>query len=40
MHEKGLAVDVDGDLNWAHANAGNFGLTFPISWDKWHMQMQ
>lgn len=40
MHEKGLAVDVDGDLNWAHANAGRFGLGFPISWDKWHMQMQ
>jgi uncharacterized membrane protein YgcG len=43
-HGRGIAVDLsyfkncNSQCNWAHANAANFGLTFPMSWEKWHIQ--
>lgn len=38
-HNKGLAADLAGDLAWAHANAKRFGLTFPMSWENWHIEL-
>lgn len=42
-HNHGLAVDL-GYLNdtarqWAHANAGQYGLHFPMSWEDWHIEL-
>jgi hypothetical protein len=37
-HEKGLAADLGGDLDWAHQHAGEFGLSFPMSWENWHIE--
>jgi hypothetical protein len=39
-HNHGMAADLGGDLSWAHANAGRFGLTFPMSWEPWHVELQ
>lgn len=25
-------------IDWAHANAGNFGLKFPMYWESWHVE--
>lgn len=38
-HERGLAIDVDGDLACAHANAARFGLHFPFGNDPIHMEL-
>ena len=32
------AIDAHGNLNCAHANAGRFGLYFPMYWEPWHLQ--
>src|SRR5436305_12328399 len=37
-HEKGLAADLGGDLDLAHQLAPRFGLTFPMSWENWHVE--
>ena len=37
-HNFGLAVDLGGDLNLAHQLAPEFGLTFPMSWEPWHIE--
>src|SRR5256714_14103957 len=37
-HEKGIAADLQGDLEWAHQHAGEFGLYFPMSWEDWHAE--
>lgn len=41
-HERGLAADLrfadDAARQWAHANAGNYGLHFPMSWENWHIE--
>lgn len=40
-HNKGLAVDLgfsDGGLDWAHQNAGRYGLQFPMEWEDWHIE--
>lgn len=37
-HEHGWAVDLGGDLEWAHQNAGAYGLMFPMSWEDWHIE--
>lgn len=33
------AVDLDGDLDCAHANAGRFGLHFPMDHEPWHIEL-
>lgn len=42
QHNHGLAADLtyanDAAREWAHANAGRFGLEFPMSWENWHIQ--
>lgn len=40
-HNFGIAADLsfDGDgEQWAHDNAERFGLTFPMSWEPWHIE--
>lgn len=40
-HERGLAADLaftGGGQTWAHANAGRYGLHFPLSWEPWHIE--
>lgn len=37
-HEKGIAADLGGDLDLAHQLAPRFGLTFPMSWEAWHIE--
>jgi hypothetical protein len=37
-HEKGIAADLGGDLDWAHAHAADFGLYFPMDWESWHVE--
>src|SRR5882724_5250477 len=37
-HNKGLAVDLGGDLDLAHKLAPQFGLVFPMSWEPWHIE--
>jgi hypothetical protein len=39
-HGAGMAADLAGDLDWAHRNARKFGLHFPMSWEKWHVELQ
>lgn len=41
MHEKGLAADLSfgpGAREWARANAGRFGLGFPMAHEPWHVE--
>jgi len=49
MHNRGMAADLgygggglgsgNADLiNWAHENAGHYGLTFPLSNENWHIE--
>lgn len=41
-HNRGIAADLGfadaSARNWAHANAGRFGLRFPMSWEPWHIE--
>lgn len=37
-HNKGLAADLSGNLELAHKLAPQFGLTFPMSWEPWHVE--
>lgn len=41
-HNRGLAVDFrygnPAAQHWAHANAGNYGLGFPLSNENWHLE--
>lgn len=41
-HNYGLAVDFGWGTpearEWVHANAGNFGLHFPMDWENWHLE--
>lgn len=37
-HNKGLAVDLSGDLDLAHRLAPQFGLHFPMSYERWHVE--
>lgn len=37
-HGKGIAVDLSGDLALAHKLAPQFGLSFPMSWEAWHIE--
>lgn len=39
MHNKGLAVDITGDKEWANANAAAFGMHFNVNGEDWHMEM-
>ena len=43
-HQQGLAGDLsfeNSDVQaWAHANAANYGLHFPMSWEPWHIELQ
>lgn len=43
QHGFGKAIDwqyaSDNARDWARANAGNFGLTFPLSHEPWHMEL-
>jgi len=42
MHERGLAADLTGDLDWANQHAHEFGLTFPLRHtrhpENWHIE--
>ncbi len=42
QHNKGNAADLgyasDAARKWAHENAGNFGLSFPLSNENWHIE--
>lgn len=38
-HGHGMAADLSGDLNWARQNARKYGLYFPMSWEKWHVEL-
>jgi len=41
MHEVGLARDLTygpGGSEWAHKHASEYGLTFPMSYEPWHIQ--
>ncbi len=38
-HEKGLAVDLGGDMSLAHQLAARFGLYFPMNWEPWHVEL-
>ncbi len=41
MHNFGVAADLRGSpaaLAWGHAHAGEFGLTFPMPWENWHIE--
>lgn len=40
-HGKGTAADLQmtpAAKSWIHANAGKYGLSFPMSWEPWHIQ--
>lgn len=37
-HNRGLAVDLGGDLALAHQLAASFGLTFPLGNEAWHIE--
>lgn len=41
-HGRGIAADLSfgnpAARKWAHANAARFGLTFPMSWEPWHIE--
>lgn len=37
-HERGLAVDLGGDLGLAHKLAPQFGLVAPMAWEDWHFE--
>lgn len=37
-HNKGEAVDLGGDLALARKLAPQFNLSFPMSWEPWHIQ--
>lgn len=37
-HNKGIAADLGGDLELAHQLAPQFGLYFPMPWEKWHIE--
>lgn len=38
-HNHGIAADLGGDLDWAHANASRFGLYWPMEWEPWHIEL-
>ncbi|CDZ53367.1 D-alanyl-D-alanine carboxypeptidase family protein [Neorhizobium galegae] len=42
QHNKGNAADLgygsDAARNWMHQNAGNYGLSFPLSNENWHIE--
>lgn len=42
MHNFGMAADLGyntpGAMDWAHQNAGRYGLTFPLSNENWHVE--
>lgn len=37
-HEKGVAMDLGGDIGLAHQLAPKYGLTFPMSYEPWHVE--
>lgn len=37
-HNFGLAADLGGDLKLAHQLAPQFGLSFPMDWEPWHIE--
>lgn len=37
-HNLGIAADLQGDLNLAHQLAPQYGLYFPMPWEKWHVE--
>jgi len=42
-HNHGGAVDLNymdpAAKEWVHANAGKFGLNFPMKWEPWHIEL-
>ncbi len=37
-HERGEAADIFGNFDLLHQLAPQFGLTFPMSWEPWHVE--
>lgn len=37
-HERGMAADIAGNLDCAHARAAEFGLRFPMDYEPWHIE--
>lgn len=37
-HERGVAYDIGGNLECAHAHAAEYGLTFPMGHEPWHIE--
>lgn len=37
-HNRGWAADLGGDIEWAHQHAAQYGLTFPMDWERWHIE--
>ena len=37
-HEDGMAADIAGGLDCAHARAAEFGLHFPMDYEPWHIE--
>ena len=38
MGVKGAGRDPQSVIDWVHQNAGQYGLTFPMSYEPWHVQ--
>jgi len=43
-HQRGLAIDIDyhgskAAANWVNANAGQFGIHFPVGGENWHAEL-
>lgn len=38
FHNKGQAADLRGDLELAHRLAGQYGLNFPMGYERWHIE--
>lgn len=42
-HNHGQAVDLtfmdDATKAWVHQNAANYGMSFPMSWEPWHIEL-
>jgi D-alanyl-D-alanine carboxypeptidase len=37
-HGQGDAADIRGNLQWFREHAGEYGLRFPMPWERWHIQ--
>lgn len=38
-HNHGHAADIGGDYDWLAQNASKYGLSLPMSWEPWHVEL-